>query len=127
MEQSNGSFRLESWQKERNSFIGTGMKVSSGDTVLLEELKIKCENEQIHYIALVPGQNNAMPIAFSLIAIEDHRYTFENRLHDFPQRIIYDWKSRTLHHGNTPFPGDSLFVRVESISGDGLDFVFIKQ
>ena len=37
----------------------------------------------------VPDQNNAQPVTFRLIPSEKGVFTFENKAHDFPQRITY--------------------------------------
>lgn len=128
MEQSNGKIRLETWKLTNDgSLIGSGMKVTGGDTILLEHLQIECKEDQIKYIATVPDQNNALPVEFLLVSSKDHHFIFENKLHDFPQRIIYNWVRTASNNTDAPAPGDSLFVRAETISGDGIDFVFIKQ
>lgn len=128
MEQTNGRVRLESWQEVNgNSMTGTGLKVNGVDTTVLETLQLLCSGDRIEYVATVPNQNNALPVTFNLVSIKEHRYIFENSQHDFPQRIIYDWRNKISSEPNNSSPGDSLFVRVETLSGEGIEFIFIKQ
>jgi hypothetical protein len=46
----------------------------------------------------VSNQNNQQPVYFKLISKEDGRYIFENKEHDFPQRVIYHLVSNDAVH-----------------------------
>ena len=123
----NGKQRLEVWTLQNNQKLtGKGLKVSGGDTTLLENIEISISNDQIYYVPTVPDQNQGNPVSFSLVSTEGYKITFENPAHDFPQRIIYECKP-LINDSFSVSSGDSLLVRVESLSGDGIDFRFRRQ
>ena len=90
-----GSRIIESWTYlNRKSFQGKSVKVNSnGDTTLLEQIKIQVKDGKLRYIPVVEGQNSGKPVAFTLVSAKSGKYVFENKLHDFPQRIVYWFKS----------------------------------
>lgn len=108
---------FEEWEKSGDSEInGKSYRLNQNDTVLLERVKIKKEGNDIFYIPSVQNQNQGQPVFFKLITAEDNKFIFENKLHDFPQRIIYNLVSN-----------DSIVARIEGskngMSG-GSDFFF---
>jgi hypothetical protein len=72
--------------------------VNNADTVILERTTLYLEGDKIIYSPEVTNQNNAQPVPFSLVSINGQRYTFENKAHDFPQRIIYHLVSNNAVH-----------------------------
>lgn len=93
----------ETWIKTNDTlFTGSGFIISSGDTVFSETIALRQDGVNIFYIPTVSGQNNAQPVSFKLIASDNGDFVFENKEHDFPQRIIY----------SNPEP-DSLYARIE--------------
>ena len=63
--------------------------------------------------------HNPDPIAFKLVEYHHNKYIFENRSHDFAQRIIY----------HSP-PPDSILVRVEGEDKGKMkriDFLFGRE
>ncbi|HEX6913902.1 MAG TPA: DUF6265 family protein [Chitinophagaceae bacterium] len=80
----------EEWQKSRgDSMVGRAFKVNGPDTLVRERLVIRQDGETVWYVVTLKGENNQQPVAFRLSAFNDSSYTFENKEHDFPQRIIY--------------------------------------
>jgi hypothetical protein len=78
----------ESWQKEGKAMIGSGCSLSpEGDTLFKENLKIDLVEGVPYYIVTIPPKKE--PVLFKLIQGDDHNAIFENRDHDFPQRISY--------------------------------------
>ncbi len=59
------------------------------DTILLEEMKIFREADTLVFSASVKDQNEGMPVLFRQVPGPDGNLTFENKAHDFPQRIVY--------------------------------------
>lgn len=53
---------------------------------------------RIVYSPTVTNQNNGQPVRFELISTTGHRYIFENKKHDFPQRVIYHLVSNNAVH-----------------------------
>ncbi len=60
---------------------------ASNDTIFSEELRIIKMGDEIFYIAKV--SHNDYPIPFKLITSQSQTLIFENRNHDFPQKITY--------------------------------------
>lgn len=84
--------RLEVWEIQDDSTM-TGrsirIKPESGDTVLLETLKIALRDTQVIYTVIVRGQNNNKPVDFKLTEAFSDEFLFENPQHDDPQKIRY--------------------------------------
>lgn len=57
---------------------------------ILEELTIEQIEDNIYYTAIVSDQNMRKPVRFKLIDMTSNVFIFENKNHDFPQRIIYN-------------------------------------
>lgn len=128
MKLTGGVSRLEIWtEKDDNTLTAHGIKVSGKDSVILETIELAYRNDHYWYIPTVPDQNEAFPVPFRLVKEEGMKLTFENPQHDFPQRIIYHLKPQTNTVPYTPAPGDTLFVRVEALNADGIDFKFIRM
>ena len=97
------------------------------DTTVLEAIELYHQDDHFWYVPVVPDQNNSLPVLFILISSEDNHFVFENPDHDFPQRIIYEFRPILSSSETKSSPGDSLFVRVESLDGNGIDYHFLKQ
>lgn len=124
MAHPNGGERLETWKKvDKTLFSGKGLKITGLDTSLLEFIHLRANGNSIDYIATVPNQNNAVPIAFTMTSHLDRTVTFENAAHDFPQRIIYRYVSRM----DAMNDADSIYVKVESLDGQGIDYAFRRK
>jgi len=107
-ESASGNYSYyESWKPAGASALegNASMVNETGKTVLRERLKIEKIGTHIVYIAAV---NNNHPVLFTLIktTVKDQKiqWVFENKEHDFPQRIIYFLESE-----------NSLFARVEGL------------
>lgn len=89
-ENSGGSV-TESWLRNTDStFAGVGkFKDSTGRVLSTEEITIVLRNDKLLYIPTVSNQNNGMPIVFAEVQFADTVVVFENKEHDFPQRIAY--------------------------------------
>jgi hypothetical protein len=86
---------IETWKHfNPRSFTGRSIKVGlRNDTTLLEEIEIKVKDDDLFYIPTAAGQNSGKPVEFKLLSSVEGKYVFENKLHDFPQRIVYWLKS----------------------------------
>jgi len=82
---------IEQWVKNHdNSLAGKSYRINAkGDSLLTEILVIKNSSNETFYCSTVMGQNNGKEVCFKLISKENNTYVFENKEHDFPQRIIY--------------------------------------
>lgn len=81
----------EEWQVGGDGQLsGRSYKIKNSDTVVLENVIISLQGNAIFYTPVVQNQNNRHPVPFRLISCNNNRYVFENKEHDYPQRVIYD-------------------------------------
>jgi len=93
------------------TMMGMGRTVRGDSTVEWEHLRIAAEGDTLVYHAIPSGQPAA---AFRAISVSADAVTFEDKAHDFPQRVIYRRAG-----------ADSLHARVEGIMRGqqrGIDF-----
>ena len=93
------------------TMLGMGRTVRGDSTVEWEHLRIAAEGDTLVYHAIPSGQE---PAAFRAISVSSDAVTFEDKTHDFPQRVIYRRAG-----------ADSLYARVEgTMQGRerGIDF-----
>ncbi len=80
----------EIWTKTNDTvFAGTGCMLVSGDTVFSEKLRLERHSTETYYIPTVDDQNNGNPVFFTLFATGTDTFPFENKAHDYPQKITY--------------------------------------
>lgn len=89
----------ENWTRENDStYSGESYFMFGKDTIFKEDINILIRQDTIYYIPIVSNQNDGKPIEFKLIHFDNNTSIFENKFHDFPQRIIYTHtKSDSLH------------------------------
>nr|WP_295930112.1 DUF6265 family protein [uncultured Dyadobacter sp.] len=93
----------EQWsRKNATEFVGTSYKLTGRDTMPLEKVSLYLKGKEIVYAPVAAGQNNEKQVLFRLKSIDGSRFVFENPQHDFPQRIVYDFRS-----------ADSLYAHIE--------------
>jgi len=97
----------EVWTKQDAHLLQSrSFRVNGTDTLLQETVALALRDGDIFYTPTVPNQNEGQPVPFKLTKVEGRSYYFENPQHDFPQRIIYDLKSKqnleVRIDGNTP-------------------------
>jgi hypothetical protein len=98
METSRGAI-FEAWQVQNDHTLqGKSYKLNNGDTLVLETVLLFLEGNKIVYQPTVTNQNNGQPVRFQLISAIDKRYVFENKEHDYPQRVIYHLVSNNAVH-----------------------------
>lgn len=93
---NDGGAMQEVWTRLNDSTAkGQSILVAvNGDTTVLEQVMIKKIKSSWYYAPTVPDQNQGKEILFQLINSENNSYTFENKNHDFPQRIIYSFPNK---------------------------------
>ena len=80
----------EQWKKSADYLFHVfSYKIKNNDTITLENVEVKFDRGNIWYIPVVNGQNNDQPVPFKLKQINNLEFIFENKEHDFPQRVIY--------------------------------------
>lgn len=77
-----------------NQMIGMGRTIQSGKTVFFEYLRIEQRENGIFYIA----HPKASPgVEFKLTSLTKDEVVFENPVHDFPKRVIYQKKKNGIY------------------------------
>ena len=104
-----GKAVYEVWKREADTLRGSAYRLSYHDSTRLEELMIVEEEDGLYYKPLASGQNNNQFVPFKFVRRDDNEFTFENPLHDFPQRIVY-----------ARIGSGTLYVRVEGDVGGKL-------
>lgn len=82
---------IEKWEWNKKSGLsGISYAVSnSGDSVLLETISIHKKGNAIYYTPTGHQEGNTSTVSFKLVSDLGDTFIFENRKHDFPQRIVY--------------------------------------
>jgi hypothetical protein len=65
---------------------GVGQTTRPGRPPLIEHMKITTEPAGVTFTAILPNQP---PTPFVLLPGKDGEAVFENKAHDFPQRVFY--------------------------------------
>lgn len=108
----------EYWQPlAGETMLGVGRTVRNGRTVEYEFLSLR-EDEQGRavYTAVPSGQKET---SFVALEVDDGVATFENSMHDFPQRIIYRRSN-----------GAAMVVRIEGVRQGqrrSVEFQFVRE
>jgi hypothetical protein len=96
---------VEQWVLVNDSLMRSSSYMVNGkDTIPEETIELKLSDGKITFTPIVPNQNEGKPLIFTLISIAGTKFTFENKLHDFPQQIAYHIMEKELHvtiSGNT--------------------------
>ena len=84
----------EAWSKPRgDSMVGFGRTVKDGKTTAFEFMQVREANRSLTYM---PQPGGGTRVNFPLKDSFGERFTFENKEHDFPQRVIYERKGPGL-------------------------------
>ena len=83
-----GVEHYELWNIVKDSLLeGEGYYMKTNNKKVTEKLAIKWIDKKLVYIADVPG--NTGPVNFENIILNDTMAVFENRGHDYPNKITY--------------------------------------
>jgi hypothetical protein len=81
---------FEVWQIMNDIFLqNSSFNVQGKDTIQNESVQLRYKDGIITYTPTVRNQNHGKPVSFKLISIKGNQFVFENKKHDFPQRITY--------------------------------------
>ncbi len=83
------------------ALLGVHSDVKGGRLVSWEFLRIDSTAEGTFYFA---SPRSAPPTAFKLVELDDKRVVFENKQHDFPQRILYWLDAKGALHARIEGP-----------------------
>ncbi len=107
---------VEKWQKQYNKKLtGETFYINGNDEELQEKIDLVLSDGRIYYSSKVNGQNDGEGVPFALIKIEKNIFIFENKEHDFPQRITYEVKSP-----------NELVASIEGDTNDGFKKIVYK-
>jgi hypothetical protein len=81
----------EKWKKDNDSTFTAHSVIKNGkDTLFHETIVLDQKGDSLHYIVTNPKQTTAdRSVSFTLKSFTANKYVFENKQHDFPQRITY--------------------------------------
>ena len=80
----------EMWTKENDSVLhGKAYFIEGKDTLHNESIVLHQNGEELLYSAAIKGQNNDKPTDFKLMLASENQLSFENKAHDYPQKIVY--------------------------------------
>ena len=113
-------YSQETWSAENDStftafsFVELKKEVVFSETMALEE-----KSGNLLLTVATANQNDSKPVTFKMISLENGQVTFENKSHDFPQRITYSTPAK-----------DSLHAWIEgTVNGESkkVDFHFSRK
>src|SRR6185436_19304882 len=76
------------------SILGIGRTVKEGKTIGWEYMRIEERTDGVYFVSR--PHENTDETAFKLIESKNGRFVFENKEHDFPQRVIYTTRRSSL-------------------------------
>ena len=86
----NNKFYSESWKKQSDQvYLAHGFVLKGPDTIMQEQIRLEQRDSGIFFIPIVKDQNDGKAVTFKLVSTKSGKFIFENKAHDFPQRIIY--------------------------------------
>jgi len=110
---------FEQWTSVNNEkFQGKSFRLNNQDTLVMERIELSISGGSIVYSPIATGQNDGKAVEFKLISNTGNRFVFENKEHDYPQRIIYHFKSK-----------DTLNARIEGTKDGkemGSNFPYVR-
>jgi hypothetical protein len=93
------AFSQETWSKENDStFTAFSFVEAAGETVFAETMALEQKADSLYLTVVTANQNDALPVTFKLISSKKGQFTFENKKHDFPERIIYSNPAKDSLH-----------------------------
>ena len=111
--ESDGLTMEEQWTSVRGgALLGVHRDVKGGRMVSFEFLRIEATPEGTFYYA---SPRSKPPVPFKLVESGATRAVFENRQHDFPQRILYWLDAKGAMHARIEGPQGGKTVSEEWI------------
>lgn len=85
----------EQWMSPAgSSILGMGRTVKNGKTTGWEYMRIEQRDDGIYFVSR--PKENREDTSFKMMSSTGAEFVFENKEHDFPQRIIYRLKANML-------------------------------
>lgn len=88
--ESGEEFSQETWSKENDStFTAFSFTQIEGKTVFAETMALEQKDQRLLLTVATANEKGSSPVTFTFISSDKKQFTFENKSHDFPQRITY--------------------------------------
>ncbi len=89
-QQTDKGILTETWERKNDSvYLGSCYFINETDTLHSETILLEQRADSITYSANVKGQNNDKAVPFTLTSANTLSLVFENPVHDYPQKIVY--------------------------------------
>ncbi|MDN3724926.1 DUF6265 family protein [Aequorivita sp. SDUM287046] len=83
-------FSQETWSQESpTTFTAFSFTQVGKETVFAETMALEQKGDSLLLTVATANQNEKKPVTFKMVSSEKGHFTFENKNHDFPDRIIY--------------------------------------
>jgi len=113
-------FSQETWSQENpTTFTAFSFTQVGKETVFAETMALEQKADSLFLTVATANQNEKKPVTFKMISSENGNFIFENKKHDFPERIIYTNPAK-----------DSLHAWIEgTVNGEAkkMDFYFSRK
>ena len=115
--QGKESVLMEEWGNSSTGVLhGKSYEVKGADTVVTENTTISCiAGRQVftYYPVLKGIGDNRKPVNFVLTSGDNNTFVFENKEHDFPQRIVYRLENENECHAWIEGPVNGQTSRID--------------
>lgn len=93
-------FIAEKWKAGNDCTLTGKSAFIKNDTTVIpsEELEFAYRNNSYYYIVTWLQRSNQQPVAFTITSFSDSGFVAENRQHNFPKRITYQFTHKDTIH-----------------------------
>lgn len=107
-------FSQETWSRENDStFTGYSFVEVEGEVVFAETMALELKSENLLLTVASAKDKDTKPVTFKMIPSEKGQFTFENKNHDFPQKIVYTNPAKDSLHAWIEGTSEGKAKRVE--------------
>lgn len=98
--QDGDAYSQETWSMENDSTFTaySFVEMNKKEIVFAETMALEKKGEDLVLTVASASEDGARPVSFNMISIDSGRVIFENRNHDFPQRIVYTYPAKDSLH-----------------------------
>ncbi|MDY0077227.1 MAG: DUF6265 family protein [Bacteroidales bacterium] len=94
-----GPAMYESWKiAVDSSLLGSAFSINGSDTLMIEKMQLIRLGDSLVYKVNVGSQKT---VSFGLAKATKNSWIFENKAHDYPNRIIYKMLNDSILHAQT--------------------------
>ena len=117
MDSTSDGKMVEIWNRiDDSSFVGSSIYMAGIDTIFYEEISLRLKNGKVFYVPSIQSHKNGEPVYFAFTGSNNGEYTFENKEHDFPKKIVYTNPNK-----------DSLVAYIEGPTAGGYKKEYFKM